>query len=61
MAQIPARGDCSRELTRRQGGDAWDAAARRWGAGPGLPWVAARGRERGGDRGGGGRGGPGAG
>ncbi|ECA7574293.1 YraN family protein [Salmonella enterica subsp. enterica serovar Oranienburg] len=39
MAQIPARGDCSRQLTRKQAGDAWEAAARRWLESKGLTTV----------------------
>lgn len=42
MAQIPARGDCSRQLTRKQAGDAWEAAARRWLESKGLRFIAAR-------------------
>lgn len=48
MAQIPARGDCSRQLTRKQAGDVWEAAARRWLESEGLRFVAANVRERGG-------------
>ncbi|EHC45339.1 hypothetical protein LTSEGIV_4421 [Salmonella enterica subsp. enterica serovar Give str. S5-487] len=49
MAQIPARGDCSRQLTRKQAGDAWEAAARRWLESKGLRFIAANVRERGGE------------
>lgn len=49
MAQIPARGDCSRQLTRKQAGDVWEAAARRWLESKGLRFVAANVRERGGE------------
>lgn len=45
MAQIPARGDCSRQLTRKQAGDAWEAAARRWLESKGLRFIAANVRE----------------
>lgn len=48
MAQIPARGDCSRQLTRKQAGDAWEAAARLWLESKGLRFIAANVRERGG-------------
>ncbi len=40
MAQIPAREIVSRQLTRKQAGDAWEAAARRWRK-QGLRFIAA--------------------
>lgn len=49
MAQIPARGNYSRQLTCKQAGDAWEAAARRWLESKGLRFIAANVRVRGGE------------
>lgn len=49
MAQIPARGDCSRQLTTKQTGDAWETAARHWLERKGLRFIAANVHERGGE------------
>ncbi|EEM8739581.1 YraN family protein, partial [Salmonella enterica subsp. enterica serovar Enteritidis] len=38
-----------RQLTRKQAGDAWEAAARRWLESKGLRFIAANVRERGGE------------
>lgn len=49
MAQIPARTGCSRQLTHKQTGDAWEATARRWLERKGLHFIAANVHERGGE------------
>ena len=49
MAQIPARANRPRQLTSKQTGDVWEAAARRWLESKGLHFVAANVRERGGE------------
>lgn len=49
MAQIPARANRPRQLTSKQIGDVWEAAARRWLESKGLRFVAANVRERGGE------------
>ncbi|EFE05777.1 YraN family protein [Citrobacter youngae] len=49
MAQIPARTDRPRQLTSKQAGDAWEAAARDWLESKGLHFIAANVRERGGE------------
>lgn len=49
MAQIPARTGCSRQLTRKQTGDAWEVAARQWLECKGLHFIAANVHERGGE------------
>ncbi|HEM6681899.1 YraN family protein [Citrobacter koseri] len=49
MAQIPARANRPRQLTSKQTGDVWEAAARRWLESKGLRFVAANVRERGGE------------
>lgn len=49
MAQIPAGADRSRQLTRKQTGDAWEMQARRWLERKGLRFIAANVRERGGE------------
>ncbi|HAU5603147.1 TPA: YraN family protein [Citrobacter koseri] len=49
MAQIPARANRPRQLTSKQTGDVWEAAARRWLESKGLHFVAANERERGGE------------
>ncbi|MBJ3592009.1 YraN family protein [Salmonella enterica subsp. enterica serovar Saintpaul] len=49
MAQIPARRSRSCQLTSKQTGDAWEAAARDWLEGKGLHFIAANVRERGGE------------
>ncbi|WP_348250355.1 YraN family protein, partial [Salmonella enterica] len=46
---MPATGDCSRQLTRKQAGAAWEAAARRWLESKRLRFIAANVRERGGE------------
>ena len=49
MAQIPARANRPRQLTSKQIGDVWEAAARRWLESKGLRFIAANVRERGGE------------
>lgn len=49
MAQIPARANRPRQLTSKQTGDVWEAAARRWLESKGLRFIAANVRERGGE------------
>ena len=49
MAQIPPRANRPRQLTSKQTGDVWEAAARRWLESKGLHFVAANVRERGGE------------
>ena len=49
MAQIPAGADRSRQLTRKQTGDAWEMQARRWLERKGLRFIAANVREHGGE------------
>ena len=49
MAQIPARANRPRQLTSKQTGDVWEAAARRWLESKGQHFVAANVRERGGE------------
>nr|WP_318384562.1 YraN family protein [uncultured Enterobacter sp.] len=49
MAQIPAGTDRSGQLTRKQTGDAWETAARRWLEGKGLRFIAAHVNTRGGE------------
>ncbi|MBN6044703.1 YraN family protein [Citrobacter sp. ku-bf4] len=49
MAPVPARADCSRQLTSKQSGDAWETTARRWLERKGLYFIAANVRERGGE------------
>ncbi|BBV74474.1 UPF0102 protein [Raoultella planticola] len=48
MAQVPARTDCRRQLTK-QTGDAWENQARRWLESQGLRFIVANARERGGE------------
>ena len=49
MAQIPARTSRPRQLTSKQTGDAWESTARDWLLSKGLHFIAANGRERGGE------------
>lgn len=49
MAQIPAGADRSRQLSRKQTGDAFEQQARRWLERKGLRFIAAGVRVRGGE------------